>query len=345
MNPKSHKLHQLRHRRDAFASLDPKVWWEDGIIKATVVAEPQVVVDVLRRPDSSLPDWNYFVGGAERVLGRRLEHLREASEFMPVLMHNEAHAKARKSLAIYLANRLQALEPGLPSIAGDAAARMLAGSTVDLFAEVVRPVVLKVGSVLIDADMPPDFLDRELSGVFPGSKSPSEFARINDDFGHVFAFLKPRCGSSEELANKLCCLTFGIDSLTMLLIESIITAIDEAGEARAIKLPDYPVETGVPVTSRYVKSDFEIDGGKFPAGTSVRLQMQSLGYSNENVHQQAIFGAGAHVCVGKQITLRLWTQFAKAINELELKGRIVSYELRKSMYVCLYKSVKVELWR
>jgi cytochrome P450 len=130
----------------------------------------------------------------------------------------------------------------------------------------------------------------------------------------------------------------------MMLTESIATALrDGAMTASGVKLPEFPVETGVPVTFRRAKADFDMDGHAIAAGDLIRLQLQSFGYSAALEDHKFIFGAGMHSCVGKQLSLRIWDHFKREFDALGLKARIARYELFPSHFIILHKLVELEV--
>ena len=97
-------------------------------------------------------------------------------------------------------------------------------------------------------------------------------------------------------------------------------------------MPDFPVDTGVPVTFRRVKDDCSFGPYRFLAGDILRVQLQPLGYSDQPELKTAIFGAGVHSCVGRQLSLKLWEHLARAFNGLGLRAGLLAYDVAASHY-------------
>ena len=71
--------------------------------------------------------------------------------------------------------------------------------------------------------------------------------------------------------------------------------------------------------------------------------MQTLGYSEQPALKAAIFGAGIHSCVGKQLSLKIWSHLKDSFNGLGLRAEITEYELVPSHFFAHYRSVKIKV--
>jgi hypothetical protein len=340
MPPKSHHLHSHPERRKIFASTDAGMWHEDGIVSSWIVADPALVLEVLKRPKSAMPDWFSFMEKSEKALGHKLENLRQASRYIPLLLNDKDHGALRKALAIYLAERLKVLEPRLAEHMATLISPLGRPGILDLADNVARPIVRMVGEVLIDGPLPPGFDEMSLFEVFPSIRSPAKSRRVDGEFGVVFEHLKTASRTEMVLACKICCLIFGVDTLVMLIVENILACWKEGGDGN---LPAFPLETGVPITNRMPDHVWTIGGHDVAPGEILRLQLQPLGYSEKPQHNAAIFGAGIHVCVGKQVSLRVWHHLREAFNSIAPRARILDYVLKPSAAICLYKTVKIEV--
>ena len=137
----------------------------------------------------------------------------------------------------------------------------------------------------------------------------------------------------------------GFETLMTMLTEGLVSAIGKCSrdiDSHAV-LPDHPIETGVPVSYRRIVSDLEISGHEFKAGDLLRLQLQTLGYVPREADRIWIFGAGLHSCVGKQVSLRIWTEFKRAFDVLRLRGAVKSYEVATSHYSLRHNCVHIEV--
>jgi hypothetical protein len=98
------------------------------------------------------------------------------------------------------------------------------------------------------------------------------------------------------------------------------------------------------VSHRRAKSDFSIGEHSFARGDLIRLQMQSLSYSDRAENHKFIFGAGAHSCLGKQVSLRIFEAVKREFDGLAISGRIVDHQITPSHYIIYHKSVHIEVF-
>jgi cytochrome P450 len=340
---KSYELHTARNRQALFASLPQKVWLETDLLRVWVVAEPQTCVDILRSPSVATVDLLTIVGHVEAAAGISLQNVRTANSYLPALLEGPPHAELRKALAKFLAYGLRKIELQLPELVQAALAPLTTPGTVDAYRDVTRPLVANVISVLIGQELTRDIQDLDLGIIFAVNKSPGKLRKLDADYGAALAFLARSSHDPMEVACKLCCLTFGIDTLTMTIIENILLALSDKVATEAAALPDYPIETGVPVTWRRALRDCEFGPHRFSAGDILRIQLQPLGYSDQTELKAAIFGAGIHSCVGKQLSLKIWSHLKDSFNGLGLRAEITEYELVPSHFIAHYRSVKIKV--
>jgi hypothetical protein len=340
MTLKSHQLHGRQDRQNVFNNLPENVWREESMVSNWVVTDPHVIIDVLRRPHSAMPDWSAFMQMAEKALGIPLYNLRKASQYTPLLLNESEHAILRKNLAVYLAARLKELEPSLPETMNAVLAPLEHAGRLNLHRDIALPIVRKVTQKLLNCPLPPGFEKMSLFEVFPAVRSPAKSRRVDQEFGQVFHHLAPYVLDEADMACKICCLIFGVDTLNMLIVENILLALRAHGPA---ELAEYPIETGVPVTNRTPDQDWQVGAHVFERGQVVRLQLQALGYSDVAQHKAAMFGTGMHACVGKQVSLRVWHHLRTTFNRIAPRAKLVEYKLIPSAAICLYESVIIEI--
>ena len=340
---KSYELHTAPQRPALFASLPQKVWLETDFLRVWVVAEPQICVEILRSPAMVMPDFLAIVGQVEKSTGLSLHNVRTAAGYLPVLLEGPVHAELRKALAKFFAEGLKRLESVLPSLVNAAIAPLKSSGIIDLNGQIARPLVASVISQLIGQKLTPDIQDLRLGDIFPLNKSPSKLRKLDATYGTALAFLSQSTQDPIEMACKLCCLTFGVDTLAMTMVENMLIAFGDKVADHAATLPDFPVESGVPVTFRRALKDCEFGPYRFSKGDLLRLQLQPFGYADQPELKTAIFGAGIHSCVGRQVSLKLWEHLASAFNTLGLRAEIVEYDLIPSHFIAHYRSVKIKV--
>jgi hypothetical protein len=343
---KSYELHTAEDREAVFARLSPRIWLENDLARTWVVADPALVLKLLRHPMLVIAS---RAGILEVLAGQHGLHFPAVSyacRVLPVFVQDASHTDIRKGFATYLAARLLDLKPHLAEFCRASLHRLRHKGQVDIASEVIDPLVRKILSVLLKAEVPAEVPSLNLIDAIFFNTTVSGLTSLDARIGQALSFLRATGGDENEIAWKFISLVFGDYSLAATLTESVVKALREHDRRsdEGARLPDFPIETGVPVTLRVVTSDFAIDGVEFRSGDIVRLQLQSLGYSGSSEDQQFIFGAGRHSCIGKQMSLRVWQTFKQEFDALKLKARVTRYETVPSHFVILHKAVKVDVF-
>ncbi|QIG50920.1 hypothetical protein G5V57_26230 [Nordella sp. HKS 07] len=341
---KSYQLHSADDRHAVFAQLSPRIWLENDLLRAWVVTDPEVILRIFRSPLAVVSSLTDVLKAIRENYGTELPNVAYACGVLPLLVADEAHPAARKGFATFLAARLSELDAELADLSKACLAPLGRKGHVDLVSEVVDPFIHRVFSVFLQCDLPPEFLSMHVGDILSFNTNLARLKNLEGRIAKTLAFLRETTPNDDDIAWKFTCLVFGLDSLAMMLTEGIVAALrdDPVGSA-GTRLPIFPIETGVPVTFRRAKADFDMDGCAFKAGDLIRLQLQSFGYSRAAEHSKFIFGAGMHSCVGKQLSLRIWESFKRDFDALDLRARMANYQLMPSHFIILHKLVEVEV--
>lgn len=343
---KSYQLHSAENRHAVFRELSPRIWLENELLRMWVVADPALILQILRSPLTAISDLNDVLAAVKAKHGVHFPNVDFACGVLPVLVRDDVHPLVRKRFATFLAGRLAELDAQLPSIIKSSLAPLTRSGRIDIVAQVINPLMLRVFSILLKSEMPAEFLTIHVTEILSFKAMVSHLRTLDERIGRTLKHLRATTPDEDEVGWKFICLVFGLDSVAMMLTESLVTALRASsdGERTAAKLPDFPNETGVPVSHRRAKVDFSIEGHAFATGDLIRLQMQSLSYSELAENRKFIFGAGAHSCLGKQISLRIWEAFRREFDALGVSGRIVDYKMFPSHYIIFHKLVEVEVF-
>ena len=342
---KSYQLHSAPDRHSIFAELAPTVWREHDVLRMWVVADPRLIQQILRSPEAELLDLGSILAAVKARFGVELANIEYACSVLPVLVQEDVHVSVRRQFAAFLSGRLAELDAQLPGIVKSSLAPLRGKGRIDIIGQVINPLIQKVFSIFLKSEMPAEFLTLHVTEVLSFKAMVTHLKRLDARIGIVLSHLRATTADEEEVGWKFTCLVFGLHTVAMMLVESLITALrggQGTGQAAA-KLPDFPVETGVPVSHRRAKADFEVEGHKFEAGDFIRLQMQALGYSPSSEDHKYIFGAGAHACLGKHVSLRIWDTFRREFDAIGLKARVIDYRLAPSHYIIFHELVQIEV--
>jgi cytochrome P450 len=343
---KTSELHIAPDRQAYFASLEPKVWLESSFLRTWVVAEPSLIVRLLRSRHASVLNVDDMIGAIERAYGVEFPNVRYAARHLPLFLEGEKHAEQRRNSSRYLAGRMADLEINLPLLVERHLRPLRSKGRIDLVSEVTTPLVRDITSIFVDCPVTEEITQLNLLDVFALNKSLTRFKDLDLRVGKAKEFLAALNADEELLGSRFSALSMGFETILVMLTEGLHLAfrshpVDGDGP---IVLPAFPIETGVPISYRRALSDFEMAGHAFKAGDLLRLQLQVLGYSDREQDKQGIFGAGVHSCVGKQVSLRIWAGLKQAFDRLQVRGRASSYDLVPSHYMVRYNSVHVEVF-
>jgi cytochrome P450 len=338
---KSYELHTAVNRRKIFNALPKKIWRENDFLRIWVIADPQLCAEIVRSSQMEMPDLLTVVERVETTAKISLENIKIANRCLPALLSGEQHSVLRKQLATFLMGGLKRVEGTLPDFLEKNLALLRKPGIVDLYVDIARPLVAHIVSELIGQKITEEIQNLDLGDIFPLNKTPSKLRRLNADYGKALEFLSQSTDDQTELACKLSCLTFGVDSLTMMIVENILELItDQSVNELPLK---FPREAGVPVTFRSPREDCHFGVHHFKKGEVLRLQIQANAYSEQTDHRDVMFGAGLHSCVGRQLSLKIWSQLAKAINAIGLRAEFIEQTLGLSHFVAHYRSVKIRV--
>jgi hypothetical protein len=335
-------LHQRRDHRACFAALRDKNFRIEGLMGNWVITDPNTVLTALKNTQLRHATSDELISKAELICKREMHAIREANSLLAVLHEGPDHARMRKSLANYLAARLKDMETLIPRWVA-ASLQGFHAEPCDLCHSVARPLAISMAEGLIGGPIPSHILDMELYDVFPSAKTAHQVDQTDRRFHAVLEFVKGISSGPEDICNKLNCLVFGVDSVMALLVESMLAAFDNAKEGEAAFLPEYPPETGVPVTTLVAESDLNIDGLFIAKGEVLRLQLQPMAYATTPQLTAGIFGAGAHACIGRNVSLAVWRHFRRQFNDAGIEARVTLYDPKRSNFVSVYHAVTAEV--
>jgi cytochrome P450 len=311
-------------------------------MRTWMVADPEKIVELLRRPDIAMPSLDDLIGHIEKRRGIELKALRQAARYIPVMHTGDRHAELRRALAVYLARKAAQSEAVLPEIMQRALKPLERKGTVDIYQEVVAPLMAEFTGLLVGVQVPREILELRLFLILTHRKSPSFIADLDRRFAAAIEFLKPHCEDDTDLGCKICCLTFGYETLTMMLVESILRIV-ETSLGAVCQLPVYPPETGVPITWRQATRDTTIAGCPVHTRDSIMFALQAATYSEKPAYKNVLFGIGLHSCVGKQVSLMLWEELARQFNRLQISAKLGAYQTTSEPYMIQYKKAEIDI--
>jgi cytochrome P450 len=343
---KSFELHRIKDavaRKAAFAACEPKIWWETGLFPTLVITDAEVAAEAMRRTDFIIPDHRALVDDIKRRYQRPFEYLSKTMDILPVFLEGERHAAIRKLLGQFLSTKLRELEPRLPGIVRGHLDSLPRTGNVDLVSQLLVPFTAEVFSELAEREVTDQVMEMTLGRIFEATQTVSSLSRLDNWFERLFSFLDAGTPGDERFICQLCCLVFGVDNVLSTLAENMVAAFQQADGANPARLPAYPVETMVSVTHRKAIAPTTIAGHPVQASDLIRIHIEPFGYSADKSANAALFGAGRHACVGKQISLSIWRHLSEQFNDRKIRGQITDYQSECTHTFNFVKTLKVSI--
>ena len=343
---KSFELHRIKDaaaRRAAFDGCEPKIWWETGFIPTLVIADADIAAEAMRRADFIIPDHRALVDDIKRRYHRPFDYLSKTMDILPVFLEGERHAAVRKLLGQFLSAKLRELEPRLPDIVRAHLDRLPRTGDADLVSQLLVPFTREVFSELAERELTDQVMDMTLGRIFEATQTVSSLGRLDNWFERLFSFLDAGPPGDERFICQLCCLVFGVDNVLSTLAENMVAAFQQADGAHPARLPAYPVETMVSVTHRKAIAPTTIAGHPVQASDLIRIHIEPFGYSADKSANAALFGAGRHACVGKQISLSIWRHLSEQFNDRKIRGTITDYQSESTHTFNFVRTLKVSI--
>ena len=314
-------LHYEVDRRAAFlARRDEPVAYDDAM-RCWIVTDPNLVLRLLRHRALACEETVSQIATVGERYGIAFDNLLFAARIIPLMNEGDPHVRMRRRMARFLTDRREPLLAIQSGLVDRHLGKIAAAAEVDLVADIFLPLVREYFSVLVDASELIPFDQVAITRMFDRYLSLKTLKKIEQDIGALRATVRRVCrqpvsDGDEELFVAL--LILGRDSLLATLAESIgATLAGHVGRSLGdVGYPAFPNETGVAIAERVATETIAFGGVEIAAGERVRLYLQSLNYSERASVQRLIFGAGAHSCLGRQLSLDLWPALTGALRAI-----------------------------
>ena len=135
----------------------------------------------------------------------------------------------------------------------------------------------------------------------------------------------------DRIGQRLAIAILGRDALMGTLSNSLHHLFEHA-EGRPldkVTYPELPPRTGVPYVDRQALTDVELEDRHFAKGDVFRVHLETYERSDDPQDRRMLFGAGAHVCLGRPLSLALWTALTAFLQSQTTRVRVLNYALRK----------------
>jgi hypothetical protein len=243
-------------------------------------------------------------------------------EHLPVFVDGENHQKIRKLMA----KQVSRTKEDQFNSSNEALAKLSQklfhpGSEVELISEFCQPLWRSISSAIVPQNK--DML--ELIDAIPTLFSPflsiRERANIN---AHIAAFLDAYCAHSDDDLIHVCLASLGarpfVGSLGLSLWD--VFQSNQGSKLSEISWPRmYPSSSLTYVDRIFTTAESYLHN--IEKGDRVRCFTQSKAYTPEE-NRTALFGFGAHTCLGKSISEKVWVRVVAELSRFQFRIECLS---------------------
>jgi hypothetical protein len=250
---------------------------------------------------------------------------------LPNAADRTRHADLRRAMATALAPRLPLLRERLPQIVAARLSPLGRSGQTDLMAGVIVPCVGDVLAILSGVEVDADGCTL-VSRIFSEVLGPARRLRLEAELRALRQMFETSFPDAPEaeIGMRLAMVILGRDALIGTLACSLHDVIQGAAGRPFAKMPvpDAPPRTGVPYIDRVAIAEGDVGGHLAVPGMPMRAHLH-LYEAGGPAAALGLFGAGAHLCLGRTPALDLWRALAQELGTLPGTPRVVAFGLRK----------------
>lgn len=296
---------------------------------AAISADP---AEILKSRELDVVPYAGRVGALADRLGLDFSATIHALEAIPLCQSRERHPAVRRAMAEMVAARTEDLRRAIPGIVARSTTALTRPGRVDVMAEVVMPMVSDMISGLIE--MPFDVAETgQISRVFSQALGVAKRRRMEEELARLTETLRARFPALDEeaIGLKLSLSILGRDALLGTFGCSLHAMADQAAgrSFAALDWPDLPPRTGVPYIDRVALVSVRVGDRPVDPGGNIRARLADYEGSDDPRAGLSFFGAGAHLCLGRALSLDLWRAMTAALSASPMVPRVLAYGLRR----------------
>jgi hypothetical protein len=244
-------------------------------------------------------------------------------DYLPVFIDGEFHQKIRKAMAKQISRtkngQLAASREKLESLFKHTFRRNARFELVEDFSlplwRAISASIVPLGHNALD-------VANEIPGLFSPALSIRERIKIN---GKIRDYFGAHADDEEDQLILLCLVSLGARPFVGTLSLSLYEIFEANPQARMNEFawPEMYPSSSLRYVDRICAKQSGISHAEFLAGERVRCFTQSKGYSIEE-NRRALFGFGAHTCLGKSISENVWGLVVETFSRSDLRAKCLS---------------------
>ncbi len=322
----------------------------DEMARAWIFADADLCRQVLSTPELWPAPAVEHYRNMRGSLGEEFPAIAFAFESIPLAMHGEAHTAGRRSMSEFIVGQREPIHKWVVEELPRHLEMLGAPGEPELMTQSIRPMVRGLFAALIGVDLPQHLMLDNISQVFDKAISVKRRRLLEADMQALETHIRERLGpdaTEDDVRMRVGLLVVGKDTTVGTLGECLVQLVrDFSGIAlNEIAYPKAPAQTGLPFVERISTAPVSIGGVDLKEGERVRVLLQTFVDAPPSQHHR-LFGAGPHACLGRPLTVDLWSAISRQMAKFDTKLRLINYELPQNEYVFnVAKTFRVEVTR
>lgn len=316
-----------------------------GAVGAMPVRIRDEPAEILRAAALDVVPYGARHAALARRLGIDLSATVFALDHIPLCLERARHPPHRRAIAELIAAGTPALRAELPALVARHFAPFFRPGRIEALAEAVQPCVAAMLSRLagFELGLAPDTL---VSRIFSQALGPARRLKMEEELRGLLARIRAAhpAADAAETGSRLALAILGHDALTGTLAASLAAMLpqDAPRPLAGLAWEATPPRTGVPYIDRQALEDVCVGARAVAAGETVRARLDR--YEAEPAAARgAFFGAGAHLCLGRPLSLDLWAELAARMREAPTAARLIAAPLRRDDVFHMPERLEVEV--
>lgn len=267
-----------------------------------------------------------------------------AIQHVPLCLMGAEHAASRKRIATLMAEGSADAVSFIQNDIAGMVAKLHAPGPHDVMQEFVHPCVngLLAASTGITSALGHDPV---MSQIFSQTAGIAKRKRMNAELGKLretIASQRPDLNET-EIGDRVALFILGTDALKGTLARSIHALyIQSGGKVPTTFMEEYPA-TGVPYIQRLSEVACPFDGVISPENTHFSARLDEFERPENASFRNRFFGYGAHLCLGRKLSVLLWKVIQEAMHDFPAEIDITDYALRKDDVFNIPKTFQIEV--
>lgn len=288
---------------------------------------------ILSSKDVDVADYAGRYKNLQERLGIDFDHVLLSMRYVPPCVPIARHSDVRTKIAEIIGGRMSEIKSELPEIVGRSLSCLRHEGEHDLLKDGVVPLVRELLGKLAGISLIPQREGSLVSYLFSQTLGVARRKRMEDEYRELWAAIASAFPDESEgrRGARLALVILGFDATIGTVGCSLRDLMcEEPALMSTLPFEKSPAITGVPYVDRAATAAFSLNGQQFRSGEALRVNLESGAEVPDKSVPALLFGAGPHSCLGRSLTLGLWSAISREIRATPGSISVVDFGLSKN---------------